>query len=417
MVLPNGFPRPEQRIQPMKLTKETVARLKLEDGKSDVIFFDDDLPGFGVRLRAGGKAVWVMQYRVGVQQRRETLGDIRKVDLEKARKEAKARFAAVTLGSDPAADKAQAKVKAKRTLGAIVDEYLAFKADRFRPKTMHETTRYLRQSWKPLHGIPIHKVERADVAVQLGRIATESGGVSANRAHAALSGMYSWAMRQGLCDGNPTIATNKQADEEPRERVLLDAEIAPIWAATPDSDYGRIVKLLLLTGQRRDEIGGLRRSEVDLDRRLISLPKERTKNKRPHDVPLSDWAMDILSECPHRGEFMFGRRNGFGGFAVAKRALDQAIMPALAPWRLHDIRRTVATAMADKLGVQPHVIEAVLNHVSGHKAGVAGIYNKAVYAKEKREALTLWADYVRSVVERTEHKVIPLRRREGSSNG
>jgi integrase len=247
----------------MKLTKAAIAGLKMPAGKSDVIFFDDDLPGFGIRLRAGGKAVWVIQYRVGVQQRRETLGDIRKVDLEKARKEAKARFAAVTLGSDPAADKAQAKVKAKRTLGAIVDEYLAFKVDKLRPKTMHETTRYLRQSWKPLHGVPIHKVERAEVATGLRRIATESGGVSANRAQAALSGMYTWAMREGLCEANPTIATNQQADEEPRERVLTDSELATIWNALPDSDYGRIVKLLILTGQRREEIGGLRWSEVD----------------------------------------------------------------------------------------------------------------------------------------------------------
>jgi integrase len=400
----------------MKLTKPAIAGLKMPAGKSDVIFFDDDLPGFGIRLRAGGKAVWVIQYRVGVQQRRETLGDIRKVDLEKARKEAKARFAAVTLGSDPAADKAQAKVKAKRTLGAIVDEYLAFKVDKLRPKTMHETTRYLRQSWKPLHGVPIHKVERAEVATGLRRIATESGGVSANRAQAALSGMYTWAMREGLCEANPTIATNQQADEEPRERVLTDSELATIWNALPDSDYGRIVKLLILTGQRREEIGGLRWSEVDSDKRLISLPKERTKNKRQHDIPLSDSAIDVLSECRHRdSDFVFGRRNGFGGFGVAKRALDQAIMPALAPWRLHDIRRTVATAMADKLGVQPHVIEAVLNHVSGHKAGVAGIYNKAVYAKEKREALTLWADYVRSIVEGTKRKVVPLRSGEGAA--
>src|SRR5260221_9169874 len=124
----------------MELTKDTVAALTLPEGKSDAIFFDDDMPGFGVRLRAGGKAVWIMQYRVGVQQRRETLGDIRKVDLEKARKEAKARFAAVTLGSDPAADKAQAKIKAKRTLGAIAEQYLAFKADKLRPKSLHETT-------------------------------------------------------------------------------------------------------------------------------------------------------------------------------------------------------------------------------------------------------------------------------------
>ncbi len=396
----------------MKLTKETLAKLKLEDGKSDQIWFDDDLPGFGVRLRAGGKAVWIMQYRVGVQQRRETLGDIRKVDLEKARKEAKARFAAVTLGSDPAADKAQAKIKAKRTLGAIAEQYLAFKADKLRPKSLHETTRYLRKSWKPLHGVPIHKIERGDVAVHLRRIASESGGVSANRAQTALSSMYTWAMKEGLTDSNPVVATNRPADEKPRERALTDAELAKIWNALPARDYGRIVKLLVLTGQRRDEIGGLRWSEIDFDKRLISLPASRTKNKLPHDIPLSDSAIDVLSECKRRdGDFVFGAtgKRSFCGYALGKRTLDKVIRPALAPWRIHDLRRTCTTGMAEKVGVQPHIVEAVLNHVSGHKAGVAGIYNKAVYAKEKREALTLWADYVRSIVEGAKRKVVPLR--------
>jgi integrase len=408
----------------MKLTKVAIARLALPPGKSDQIWFDDDLPGFGIRLRAGGKAVWVMQYRTAGGQRRETLGDIRKIDLEVARDTAKKRFAAVTLGADPAAEKAEADAKAKRTLGAVVEQYLAIKAKKLRPKSLHETTRYLRQSWKALHRIPIHKIERANVATGLQSIAEESGGISANRAQTALSSLYTWAMKEGLVDDNPVAKTNRPADEKPRERVLSEAELAAIWAALPDSDYGRIVKLLILTGQRREEIGGLRWPEIDFDKRLISLPSERTKNKLPHDIPMSDSVFDILSRCERRdGDFVFGVRgkNPFGGFALGKQALDKAIKPALAPWFLHDLRRTCATAMAeekkDKVGIQPHIVEAILNHVSGHKAGVAGIYNRAAYAKEKREALTLWADYVLSLVEGTKRKVIPLRGREGSSNG
>jgi integrase len=402
----------------MKLTKETVAKLKLADGKSDQIWFDDDLPGFGIRLRAGGKAVWIIQYRIGVQQRRETLGDIRKIDLDGARKAARKRFAAVTLGSDPAADKAQAKIKAKRTLGAVIEEYLTFKRDKLRPKSLHETARYLRKSWKPLHGVPIHKVERGDVAVHLRRIASESGGVSANRAQTALSSIYTWAMKEGLTDSNPVVATNRPTDEKPRERALTDAELAKIWNAVPASDYGRIVKLLVLTGQRRDEIGGLQWSEIDFDKRLISLPRSRTKNNRAHDIPLSESAVEVLRECQHRdGGYVFGPtgKRPFRGYARAKHALDRVIRPALAPWRIHDLRRTCTTGMAEKVGVQPHIIEAVLNHVSGHKAGVAGIYNKAVYAKERREALTLWADYVRSIVEGTKRKIVPLRSGEGAA--
>src|SRR5262249_25893757 len=162
-------------VPSMKLTKDTVAELKLEDGKADQIWFDDDLPGFGVRLRAGGKAVWIIQYRIGVQQRRETLGDIRKVDLKAAREEAKKRFAKVTLGSDPAAEREEAAIKAKRRLGAIVEQYLTFKADRLKPTSLRETARYLRKSWRPLHGMPIHKIERADVAAVLNRIAAANG--------------------------------------------------------------------------------------------------------------------------------------------------------------------------------------------------------------------------------------------------
>jgi integrase len=408
----------------MKLTKETVAGLSIPAGKSDHIEFDDVLRGFGVRLRAGGKRTWVIQYRVGALQRRVSLGDVEKVDADVARAEAKLRLAHVTLGRDPAAEKAEADAKAKRTLGAVVEQYLAIKAKKLRPKSLHETTRYLRKSWKALHRIPIHKIERANVATGLQSIAEESGGISANRAQTALSSLYTWAMKEGLVDDNPVAKTNRPADEKPRERVLSEAELAAIWAALPDSDYGRIVKLLVLTGQRREEIGGLRWPEIDFDKRLISLPSERTKNKLPHDIPMSDSVFDILSGCERRdGDFVFGVRgkNPFGGFALGKQALDKAIKPALAPWFLHDLRRTCATAMAeekkDKVGIQPHIVEAILNHVSGHKAGVAGIYNRAAYAKEKREALTLWADYVLSLVEGTKRKVVPLRGREGSSNG
>jgi integrase len=406
----------------MKLNKDTVARLTLPEGKSDQIWFDDDLPGFGVRLRAGGKGVWIIQYRVGVQQRRETLGDIRKVDLKAAREAARQRFAAVTLGSDPAAEKAAERAAAKVTLGSVIDRYLAVKQAAveqatLRPKSYHETQRYLRESFKPLHGLPVHKVERRNVAARIGEIVTENGPVAAIRARAAISAFFAWAMGEGLADSNPVIGTNRPDGGGARDRVLSDAELAKIWTALPESDFGRVMKLLTLTGQRREEIAGLRWSEIDLDKRIISLPASRTKNKRPHDIPLSDSAIDVLSECPRRDgrDLVFGvGKGGFGGVAKAKERLDAAISQTK-PWRLHDIRRTVATVMADKLGVQPHVVEAVLNHVSGHKAGVAGTYNRAVYAKEKREALTLWADYVRSIVEGTKRKVVPLRSGEGAS--
>jgi integrase len=171
-----------------------------------------------------------------------------------------------------------------------------------------------------------------------------------------------------------------------------------IWKAAPENDYGRIVKLLMLTAQRREEIGSLAWSEIDTARKLITLPPDRTKNSRPHDVPLSDSAMAVLESTPPRvgRPLMFGSgKGGYSGWSKSKEALDGAAK--VAPWTLHDLRRTAATRMAD-IGVQPHVIEAVLNHVSGHKSGVAGIYNRSSYAVEKRAALDLWANHLRVAI-------------------
>src|SRR5262249_44151720 len=158
------------------------------------------------------------------------------------------------------------------------------------------------------------------------------------------------------------------------------------WRATPDNDYGRIVRLLILTAQRREEIGGLLRTEVNRDAKQIELPGARIKNGRPHDVPLSDEALAELDAAPERDGRLpvFGTgQGGYSGWSKSKQALDEAAKLSQ-PWTLHDLRRTVATRMADSpedggLGVLPHVIEAILNHVSGHKAGVAGIYNRSTY--------------------------------------
>jgi integrase len=182
--------------------------------------------------------------------------------------------------------------------------------------------------------------------------------------------------------------------------------------------------LLILTGQRREEIGALRRRAVDLEKLVITLPSERTKNSRPHEVPLSKPALTILKLHPPRvgRDFMFGdgprngngRHGGFQGWSKSKAALDK--QAAIGSWRLHDVRRTVATRMAE-LGVQPHVIEAVLNHVSGHKAGVAGVYNRSSYAAEKRAALELWAKHVQLLIDSEKqddgHRIVKFPTRAG----
>jgi integrase len=157
-----------------------------------------------------------------------------------------------------------------------------------------------------------------------------------------------------------------------------------------DDPFSDILRLLILTAQRRSEIGGLRWSEVDFDRGLIVLPPQRSKNNRQHELPISHQVKAILERQPKQNEFVFGR--DWQSWSNPKASLDLQLN-GVAEWRLHDIRRTATTMMADR-GVLPHVLEAILNHVSGHKSGVAGIYNRARYQEEMRSALQRWADYV-----------------------
>ena len=404
----------------MKLTAATLQKLKLPPGAADKIFFDDGLSGFGLRVRDGGKRTWIAQYRVGAKQRRVTLGTVENLDPQAARQRAKDVLSKVHLGGDPQTEKAERRAQASVTVGVMVERYLAERAaKRLKPRSFEEVERHLKKHWSALSGLPIRSVTRSDVAEQLGRIAKDSGPFASNRARAALSAFFSWAIGEGLVDATPVLGTNKATEEISRDRVLSGEELAAIWNEAGGGDYGAIVRLLILTGQRREEVGGMLWSEIDLDRLVWRIDAERTKNGLAHDVPLSSPAVEILRKRERSGRaLVFGSREGpFQGWSNAKSALDRRVLAtlrepgadgALKPWRLHDIRRTVATRMAE-LGVQPHVIEAVLNHISGHKAGVAGVYNRATYAAEKRQALDMWGEHVESLPEGRESNIVPLR--------
>ena len=392
----------------MRLTRQTVARLALPPGKSETIVFDETLSGFGVRIRAGGKRTWVVQYRAGAKQRRLTLGTVEAVGPDEARERARKVLASVQLGTDPQAEKAANRMRAALTLGKAGERYLMHAQSRLRPRSFQEVERHLAQHWAPLREVPIHVVTRRDIAVRLTEISTSRGPFAANRARATLSALFTWAMHSGEVEANPVIATGKATEEKSRDRVLNELELAAVWHACGADDYGRIARLLILTGQRREEVGAMRWSELDLTpgKAVWHLPAERTKNKLPHDVPLPDAALDILRSAPRRTaerDLIFGEGKGaFQGWSNAKAAMDARIarnapanlkMPML-PWRLHDLRRTMVTGMND-LGIPPHVVEALVNHISGAaKAGVAGVYNRATYATEKREALRAWAEHV-----------------------
>jgi integrase len=396
----------------VRFTVKTTAGVKLE-GKSERIVFDDDIKGFGLRVREGGSQTWIYQYRIGSKQRRMVLGSAKSVPLGVARKNAGELEARVKLGGDPAMDKETARRSADETFGVLVDQYLAARQSKWRPNTEREVRRHLTKYAKSLHRFPISAVSQLNISNLLDSLAEESGDATSNRVRANLSTFFSWAIKKGidLPKGNVASYTEKHK-ENSRTRVLSNAELRAIWNACRDDAFGAIVKLLLLTGQRKSEIGLLRWDEVRDEQ--IALPGERTKNKRDHAVPLSDAAKTILDKfCVDGRAHVFGRYDtGFGGWNTAKLELDARIAKtgkALPHWTLHDLRRTAATGMAE-LGVQPHIIEAVLNHASGHKRGVAGIYNRACYDREKREALNLWAEHVLAVVEGRAAKVLPLKR-------
>jgi integrase len=404
----------------MKLSDRNVAALVRPANKDDFVVWDDDLPGFGVRLR-GDKKTYLVQYRVGTQQRRESLGDVRRVKLEDARKAARHRFAKIELNIDPRAerDRARAKAAAARlTLGVIAERYLDAKTAALRPSTYREAERYFTVHWRALRDRPIEAIRRADVAACLQELIKARGPIAASRARVNLSALFSWAMREGLCDANPVIATNDpEAGKRPRERVLSLAELALIWKACQADDFGRIVKLLMLTGCRRREIGELKWSELDFDRGTMTIAGARTKNHRALTLTLPPAAIDLLRSISRRD----GNDNVFGGgapgftvWSYATKLLNARIAAAagkpLADWTLHDLRRSAATHMADEIGIQPHIIEALLNHVSGHKRGVAGVYNRARYDREIASALQLWSEHLAAIIEGRKSKVVSLRR-------
>lgn len=419
----------------MKMTTTGVRSAELPAGKSEAIFFDDDVPGFGLRLRAQGSRTFIFQYKIGTKQRRMALGTATALSLATVRKDALQYYARVKRGEDPAADKTEARRQASETFKFYIDQYLDALRTRYRPRSFKEIERHLLKHAKPLHQMPLAKVSRRDVAAFIVAVTNAAGAPTANRARSSVSAFFTWATQYGFAENNPVIGTEKN-EEKSRDRVLTPEEFRLIWNALDDTQHGAIIKLLALTGQRANEIGSLRWNEIH-DGQII-LPAERTKNARPHVLPLSEAAAAIIAQQPKgAGDFMFGfgrGERGFSAWSACKIRLDERIAKAnggkpIEHWTPHDLRRSFATYAggglpehqlkklplqdrdaASGLGIQPHVIEAVLNHVSGTRGGVAGIYNRSTYAREKKAALDLWADRLMAIVEGRTSNVTPLRR-------
>jgi integrase len=366
----------------MSVGKVTISSIAKLDGW----LWDTHVTGFGARKQTNGTFYYV-RYRHNGTQTVKSIGRHGPLTPDTARAKAKQLLGTVAGGTDPFA-----QALSGEGFPAAIDLYLERKRTSLKPNSFRETVRYLRDHSLPLHSLRLAQIDRRKVAALLGDIETGSGAATRNRARSALSAFFSWCIQEGLIDTNPVTGTGKASEGGSRERVLTQDELRKLWRNLSDDRFSDIVRLLLLTGARRTEIGMLQWSEVDLAHKMIVLAPARTKNGRQHELPLSAQALAVLKRQPHRNasNFLFGER-GFNVFGRAKQELDQRLH--IAPWRLHDLRRTCATQMAE-LGVQPWYVEAVLNHQSGHKQGVAGTYNRARYADEMRTALQRWADYV-----------------------
>src|SRR5262245_49040529 len=394
-----------------KITKIAVEKLPA-DGKW---LWDTTLQGFGVRWQKEG-AFYYVRYWLSAGKRTKSLGRHGHLTPDTARALALAALGKAAVGVDPFPEET---AEGAESFGAEVDRYLAQRKLKLKPRSFVEMERHLTKDAKPLHTTKLTEIDRRKIAVLLSGIETASGPHARNAVRASLSGFFTWAIKEGLIETNPVAGTAKAEDGGPRDRVLSQDEFRSVWHGLGEDRFSDIVRLLILTAQRREEIGGLRLSEIDFDRDLIVLPPARTKNKREHQLPISPQVKAILQRRingaaatnVHKAKLngngkgnatddvgVFGV-NGFsiGGWYDPKVSLDRRV-PLPKPWRLHDLRRTAATMMAE-LGVLPHIIEAILNHVSGHKAGVAGIYNRARYQDEMRGALQRWADRLTNFID------------------
>jgi integrase len=349
---------------------------------------DDYMRGLYLIVQPTGAKSWAVRYRHGGKSAKHTIGPYPAFGLKQARDAAAEVLRAVAEGRSP-------KQKQAGTVAEAVEQFLERHGKHYRPKPLYEAKRrlqlYVIDEWGSRK---LDSITRADVRAMLDRI---DAPVAANRVHSIVRKFFNWAVENDLIENSPVAGIKAPNPETSRDRVLTDDELKAVWRAADKEGhpFGSILKLLILTGQRRGEVAGMQWSEIDGDN--WSLPRERVKNDRRHEVPLSRQAVELIQQAPRIGDKYVFTLNGtapYNGFK-AKERFDEGV--GIAPWTVHDLRRTAASGMA-KLGVSLVVIEKVLNHVSGSLAGIVGVYQRHEFAEEKRAALQQWADYVERLV-------------------
>jgi integrase len=334
----------------LKLTEKVIAELDLPSGSDERIIGDDGLAGLYLRLRRGATGVtrsWIYRYSIAGMRRKESV-DLAGYNLGAARKWAGDLQARIRLGFDPSRERAQMRTEAEQTVLATLRVYLPQKKLKLRERPYREVERHLLVHFEPLHCTPLRQVATGEVAARYLKLADTVGRTTATNAWRSLSAFFAWGMRQGLADRNPCLGVERFPDRK-RDRVLSAGEIKTLWSATAGgSDYDVIIRLLLLSGARAGEIGGLLWDEIYSDR--IVLPAHRVKTNRQHTIFLTKTMRAILDGRKRRPdkEHVFGRRreSPFTGWGESKVALDARIVEATGAatgFVVHDLRRTFAT--------------------------------------------------------------------------
>lgn len=388
-----------------------------------VEYYDTHLPAFGLRVSYSGTKAWFVMTRVDGKLTRITLGRYPAVSLADAREKARIVVVHAKAGADPrelkAEERRQRQKERQTTFENVAAMFMSNYVEReLRPNTAREYRRILHgfdtQHWRSR---PINSLTKLDIVELLSTIEERGAPAAANRGLAYLSKFLNWCLEQDLITANPAAGVRPLSAAHSRDRVLAEKELAWIWNALVEFSrpFGPLFQVLLLTGQRRGEVAGLRWEELrglHTSSAFWDLPAARTKNGQPHLVPLAPAVQDIVLEQPRVSAFVFTTTSStaVSGFSKAKTRLDSRLtnecttdgLP-MQSWTLHDLRRTMVTVMNERLNVQPHVVEAVVNHTSGMaKRGVAGVYNRALYLNDRRDALLAWADYIDAIARRTD---------------
>jgi integrase len=444
---------PETKIQTTwKIQTKTIPQIiaSVPPDRKDVVVWDEDLHGFGLRIQRGKKGIrvnYVVQYRTGAGLGRRMTFANGALRAQEARQRASVLLADAKTGRDPQGDKVAKRQKGSHVFKAVAKSFIADKElpeppnkpkpgkTYWRPSSAKQYRHILLTCCQPLHGFDIAAITRGEISTVLRRIEDQRGVRMAALTRNRLMTLFIWAMGEGLTETNPVMAARKVEYNVTRERILSDDELVRIWrACEPENfphggNFGRVIQMLILTGARRSEVTGMKRDELKLEDGLWILPGERAKNHRKHTIPLSPPAHAILEELLERkrwnGKTWTSDRFVFSSFGTmnVQRTRDALYeRSGTKDWWLHDIRKTVATGMGN-LGIPPHVISCVLNHVSvfrmdvqgmtvnvqGPRTGITGKYNLSPYFREMKQALDCWAEHVMALVEDRPNKVAQRR--------